>query len=85
LQAQRSLLTGPQGERSGRCVPPWLFHYLDQRDYPRAIVMALAGIICIGVTIAGSLGGLAKSADEGWGNAARRSPRPKITEPNWNA
>jgi hypothetical protein len=48
----------------GGCVPAWLFYYLDQRDYRRAIVTALAGIVCIGVTVTGSMGGLVKSADE---------------------
>jgi hypothetical protein len=48
----------------GGCVPSWLFHYLDQRYYRRAVVTALAGAVCITVTVAGSMGGLAKSGDE---------------------
>jgi hypothetical protein len=48
----------------GGCVPSWLFHYIDHRDYRRAVVTALAGAVCITVTVAGSMGGLAKSGDE---------------------
>jgi hypothetical protein len=33
----------------GGCSPAWLFHRIDTKSYGRALVTALAAIICIGV------------------------------------
>src|SRR5262245_4016022 len=48
----------------GGCCPAWSFSHLEDESYGRAVFTGIVALICAGVTLNGSIGGIAGTGDK---------------------
>jgi hypothetical protein len=57
----------------GGCCPAWFFAHIEDKNYGRAVFTGIVALICAGVTLNGSIGGIAGTGDKYAGVGHRMS------------